>query len=114
MTALNLGIVSTNYTWKRSYELLMLNRMNYVCLPNFHYLYFFAFFFAVLANDNAIATDWLLDLPDLSSLRIFFEMLFCEYPLIIGLIVTPSYITWVREGTYPQSLVSNIEQNGNE
>jgi hypothetical protein len=28
-------------------------------------------------------------------------------------ILTPSYITWVREGTYPQSLVSNIEQNGN-
>jgi hypothetical protein len=39
---------------------------------------------------------------------------FCEYPLIIGLILSPSYITWVREGTYPQSLVSNIEQNGNE
>jgi hypothetical protein len=35
------------------------------------------------------------------------------FPYFKG-ILTPSYITWVREGTYPQSLVSNIEQNGNE
>jgi hypothetical protein len=78
MTALNLGIVSTNYTWKRSYELLMLNRMNYICLPNLHYLYFFAFFFAVLATDNAIATDCDCDLPRFISLLIFLLIDFFE------------------------------------
>ena len=71
MTTLNFGIVATYHAWKRSYELLMLNRMNYVCLPNLHYLYFFAFFFAVLATDKAIATDCACDLPRFISRLIF-------------------------------------------
>jgi hypothetical protein len=49
--------------------------------------------------------------PSFINIDIFLPMFF--FPYFKG-ILTPSYITWVREGTYPQSLVSNIEQNGNE
>ena len=74
MTCLYLSIVSTNYTWKRSHELLVFNRTNYVCLRDLHYLRL-----RFLDWDNAIAIDCFLPRPSFINIDIFFPMFFFPY-----------------------------------